>query len=216
MRSMLVQGLCLLVHLFYSTSTFAVDSPPAVLITPVDSTPMMFRSQVAKFDDQLQHGEVFQPLLMLPPDDLNLCVFPTSLENMTMADAAHLTMDRPIALLVARDDCPLDLKALVITEMQERLTPSLRYMIMYNTDSSQPDDLIYISSNSTIQGLDRVKSVLLSWNSGMVMLEKVSNYSHQAGLSSKFLSETKSCLGSSSPYGICRPDRRRRKWFNAT
>jgi Ring finger domain len=185
---MAVQRLCLLVHLFYST--FAEDPPPVVLITPVDSTPVTFRSQVATFGYQFQYGKVFQPLLMLPPDDLSLCVFPTTLENMTIADAANLTMDIPIALLVARGNCTFDQKALVIAGMQERLTPFLRYMIVYNTNSSQPDDLIYMSSNSTSRELDGVGAMFLSWNSGKEMLKKVDSYSNRTGLSSKFLSET--------------------------
>ncbi|KAI2499929.1 RING-like zinc finger [Fragilaria crotonensis] len=189
MRSIFAQGLCHL--LLYFTTTVAGDLPPTVLITPLDWNPVTFRSQVAEFDVKLQHDMTLQPLLMLPPDDLNLCVFPASLENMTMLDARYLTMDRPIALLVARGGCPVDLKAIVITEIQKRLTPSLSYMIVHNTNSSQPDDLIYILSNTTLQAQDPVSSMFLSstWNSGVGILEMVSNYSYQAGLSSRFLGE---------------------------
>ena len=116
--------------------------------------------------------------------------FPTSLENMTMDDAKYLTSDRPIALLVASGDCPFDQKALVVAVMRQRLTPYLRYLIVYNNNSSEPNDLIVTPSNSTLQGLDEVGTMFMSWNSGVLMLEKVSNYSRQTGRSSKFLSET--------------------------
>jgi len=78
------------------------DSAPVAMITPLDWNPVTFRSQVAKFDDQFQHhGMTFQPLFTLPPDNLNLCTFLMSQENMTIVDAAHLTINQPIALLVA-------------------------------------------------------------------------------------------------------------------
>ena len=192
---MLVKALFLLTLLFDCSSTLAGDSPPVVLITPLDMSPLTFRSQLVKFDDQFQYGVVHQPLLMLPPDDLNLCTFPTSLDNMTMADAAYMTRDQPIALLIAGEGCPFDRKALVIAEMQERLTPSLRYIVVYGTDSSQSDNLIYVSSNSTLLGMDRVSFMLLSWNSGVVMLEKISNYSNQTGFSSRLLNETSRAWG---------------------
>jgi Ring finger domain len=184
---MVVQGLCVLVHLF---CIVVAEDPPAVMVTPLEWTPISFRSQVAKFGDQFRDDNVSQPLLMLPPDESSLCIFPTSLENMTIEEAEYLTMGRPIALLVASGDCPDDQKALVIAMMKHRLTPSLRYMIVYNTNSSQPNDLTFMSSNSTLQGLDGVGAMFLSWNSGVLMLEKVSNYSRQSGWSSNFLSET--------------------------
>ncbi|KAI2492888.1 RING-like zinc finger [Fragilaria crotonensis] len=187
MRSMLVPGLCVLVHLVFYSTPAAGDPPPTVLITAVDWNPITFRSQVVAFDDQFQYDMTSQPLLMLPPNDLNLCVFPASLENMTMSDAEYLTMDRPVALLVAGDDCPLELKALVFAEIQERLTPSLMYLIVYNTtNSSQPNELVSMSSNSTFQ----VESLFLSWDSSGDILAMISNYSHETGLSSTFLNET--------------------------
>lgn len=168
MRSIIVKGLCLLLHLVYFLTTIAGDLPPAVLITPVDWNPFTFRSQVAEFDDKFQLDMMLQPLLMLPPDDLHLCLFPLSLENMTKSGARYLTRDRHVALLLAKGDCPLDLKTIVIAEIQERLTPSLWYMIVCNSNSSQPNDLIYITSNSTLHALDRVGSMLpWTWNSGM-------------------------------------------------
>ena len=85
-----------------------------------------------------------------------------SQHTMTVVDAAYLTMDQPLHILVAGKDCIFELKALVIAEMQERLTPSVRYyMIVYDNDSSQLDDLINTSSNSTLQGMDRFKLTLI-------------------------------------------------------
>ncbi|KAI2514102.1 RING-like zinc finger [Fragilaria crotonensis] len=188
MKSKIVQGLCLLVHLFYRV--VAEQPPPAVLITILDSSPVTFRSQVAKFGDQFQYSKNLQPLLMLPPDEPNLCVFPSSLENMTRLEARNLTLDRPFALLVARGNCSFDEKALMVAAMQDRFAPYLKYMIVYNTNSSQPNDLIYMSSNSTVQGLEGVGATFLSWNAGVMLLDKVSNYSNHTGLSSKFLSDS--------------------------
>lgn len=178
----------MLVHLFYRV--VAEEPPPAVLITTVDSSPVTFRSHVAKFGDQFQDSKYFEPLLMLPPDEPNLCVFPASLENMTRLEARNLTMDRPFALLVARGDCAFDQKALMVAEMQDRFATYLKYMIVYNNNSLLPNELIYMSSNSTLQGLERVGATFLSWNAGMMLLDKISSYSNRTGLSSKFLSET--------------------------
>lgn len=170
-------------------NTMAARAPPGLLVTFVDSSRVSFDAQVANFGDQFQDSFTYEAVVMLPPDDATMCNFPSSLYNMTVSESQNLS--RSIALMVARGDCPFDQKARVMLEMQEKLTSSLQYLIVYNHNASEPDQSIVMSTSAnrtSLSDLDRIGAMFISTHDAELMIAKIRLYSNQTGLDYTFLS----------------------------
>ena len=93
--------------------------------------------------------------------------------------------------MVARGDCPFDQKARVMLEMQEKLTSNLQYMIVYNHNTSEPNQLIVMSTSAnrtSLSELDKIGAMFLSTNDAEWMMAKILLYANQSGLDYTFLS----------------------------
>ena len=195
MRS-LNHALCLslcIALLFSSTHASAQrdNTPVAVNISVGDSSP--YTSIIAQFGDQF-YGHTFEANLMLPPDDQMLCEFSPSLVNLTTAEAHNWTASRPIALLVSRGNCSFEQKARVALQLQEKFTTLLKYMIVYNnnTTKSVTEDVLIMSTSgndSESEELDKMGYLFVSTSSGEAILSKVEAHATLTDQSFTFLSE---------------------------
>lgn len=187
MKSLLMRWIWLLTIVL--ASSMAARAPPGLNVKLVDASPVSFDAQVANFGDQFQDALIYEAVVMLPPDDATMCNFPSSLQNMTVSETQDLSSS--IALLVARGDCPFDQKARVMLEMQEKLTSSLQYLIVYNHNASEPKQLIVMSTSAnrtSLSDLDRIGALFIATDDAEWMISKISLYANQTGLDYTFLS----------------------------
>jgi Ring finger domain len=172
--------------------TAQAPPPPDLRITIMDGLKSSYPAQIANFGNKFSNSPSFDTILMFPPDEKSLCRLPLSLENMTKEIAANLTSSfgmKPISLLVSRGECPFDTKAKVVLQMQERFTPLLRCLIVYNNNSSQPDDLLVMLSNGSHFDLGGINAAFMSTNAGYSMVSQVQVHALKEKISPYFLNQ---------------------------
>jgi hypothetical protein len=104
--------------------------------------------QAASFGNPLK--DPISANLLLPPDTPFLCEYPPSLENITAADMEgrpEFTFDEDVALFVSINGCSAETKARVAAQLQERISPRIKLLIIYSTDPQSFEFLDLKSDN---------------------------------------------------------------------
>jgi hypothetical protein len=104
--------------------------------------------QSASFGNPLD--EPISANLMLPPDNPWLCEYPPSLENVTaeyMEGRPEFAFEEDIALFVSINGCSAERKARVAAQLQQRITPRIKVLILYSTDPQSFEFLKLQSDN---------------------------------------------------------------------
>ena len=110
--------------------SFASAAPATLSV--VDTRTTSYNAEVVEWLNDLDYNLVYAASLMLPPGDAQLCEFPT--EDQLGNYTAYRT---PVALMVNAGGCTAVDKAKVALEIQDKITNSLRYIVLYNDDVSE-------------------------------------------------------------------------------
>lgn len=100
-------------------------------------------TETAQFGDPLD--EPVMANLMLPPDNPWLCEYPESLNNFSSAELLlkpEFQFDKSVALFVSINRCSAETKARVLAEMRERISESIKLLVLYSTN---PQEFQFVS-----------------------------------------------------------------------
>jgi hypothetical protein len=172
-------GMILLLRLIFFATILHFSSAIRAVITVQDYSPWPY--QAAIVDDR---DSVYMFSLMLPPDDPLLCEFPPSLVG-EMGPYSG----RSVALLVPLGGCTVAQKARVALEIQEKLSNYLRYVVFYNNNDANPNEIVNIklSDLSSVRDeFDTLGMVIVSTSTGNLILGRINQYALITGDNPKF------------------------------
>ena len=174
--------------LIFQTSS-QVQAAPAV-VTVVDFTSWSFRGDIANFANPLDEDFAYASNLMLPPDNPELCEFPPSLlvgNNNTIT----VEMRTPVALLISLGGTcrPID-KVNIALRIQREVTRAVRYLVFYNNNPDDPDDIPNLMESDFYGLEDKYQSiavVAVSTTVGGAMMGRVEQLRGVTGANPQFL-----------------------------
>ena len=100
----------------------------------------LYDAEVADFGLPLEDDAWDRSVLILPPDDPQLCEFPSSLVDENN-NTIPLNRSYPVAMLVQLGGCEVSTKAAVALEISKSVTSTMKYVIFYNNDSEKPYEI---------------------------------------------------------------------------
>ena len=156
------------------------------------TTETTFDGAVANFGDQFLEQNVYTTNLFLPPGDQRLCEYPKAFLDKTdsdlMVDSLH-----PITLVISRGNCSFYDKALVALEIFGNITKQLKFVVVYNNETSKTDLLNMTTkiNGSIHEDLKRIGFIFVSMESGDKLLSFINETASSNGLS-PYLAQNKS------------------------
>jgi len=148
-------------------------------LTIFDFTSWSYRAEIAGFGNPMNDQMVYHATLMTPPTNYSqLCQVPDSLteealrqqqqeeatennsteNNSTNQPTTNTTtttsptpweFEGPVGLLVSLGGCDVMTKALVALDLHKRVTKDLKYIVFYNNDPNDPDNIATLSLSSS-------------------------------------------------------------------
>ena len=186
MRSISSFRMILSLRLLFFASLLHISSAARAVITVQDYSPWPYRAEIADDNDS-----EYTFVLMTPPDDALLCKFPPSLAE-DIGNTSFGAYDRKVALFVSLGGCPIAVKARVALEIQQKVSRQLRYVVFYNNNAINPNEIITFKSSELTDNedeFDTLGMVSISTSTGNSILGRMDQYALITGHRPEFLAE---------------------------
>ena len=155
----------------------------------VDFQSWYFSAEIGEFGTYLQPGVVYTTNLMKPPGDERLCSFPENFFD-NVNNSAPVEIVAPVGLLISHGECnPLD-KIRVALDMQQKVPGVIKYIIMYNNDPDNPDDIVSLrppSHRLPSDDFEALGLISVSTVSGGAILKRIDDLSNKTGRNPQIL-----------------------------
>jgi hypothetical protein len=179
--------------LVFFASILHVSSAVKAVITVQDYGPWTYRAEIAH-DHDLEDRYIFglRFSLMTPPDDALLCEFPPSLVDDIGKNSYSDDTKSSVALLVSLGGCPVAQKARVALEIQEKVSRSLKYVVFYNNNADDPNEIVTFKENNISSErieFDTLGMVSVSTSTGNSILGRMNQWAAVTENRPEFLSE---------------------------
>ena len=175
----------LLLFCGFQASTTAAGQ---AILKIVDFQSWYFRAEIAEFGLYLEPNMVYPANLMTPPEDPRLCEFSESLFEHVNNTSVEIIA--PVGLLISHGACnPLD-KIRVAMDMQQKVPDVIKFIIMYNNDPDNPDDIVSLRPPSDRLSSDEFGAlglISVSTVSGGAILKRMDDLSNKTGLNPHIL-----------------------------
>ena len=159
---------------------------PAV-ITIVDFSTWSYRADIADFGNALSSDMVYAASLVTPPDDPRLCKFPPSFA--VHNETNTFTVQTPIAILASLGGCSVEQKADVALRIKQNITGMLQYLVLYNNDPNNPDEIVTLSLPQDHPDFSSLGFVSLSTSTGVAIMGRIEQLALVTGTSPTLLTE---------------------------
>lgn len=159
----------------------------SAMITLLDNTMRSFPAETTNFGYDLSDRFVYQAELMLPPgNDTQLCTFPSFLENQT---ETLFAVSRRIGIFVSLGGCDVSTKIKVALEIYKTISFQLRFVVFYNDDPNNQDEIIEIKAPSNISttDLEELAFSVVSTSTGRDMMGRIEQHARISGSTPNFL-----------------------------
>lgn len=131
------------------------------IITLLDNTLWSYRAETADFGYPIDDKFVYHATMMTPPGgDSQLCSFPPFLLTEMVEKADQLKT--PVALLVSLGGCDTAQKVEVAIEIHEKVTNALRFLVFYNNDPDNPDEIMSLTAPQNTAFADDMEQMSFS------------------------------------------------------
>lgn len=161
------------------------------IITLLDNTLWSYRAETAEFGYRIDDKFVYHATMMTPPgDDSQLCSFPSFMLDEKDGKAEQLKT--PVALLVSLGGCDAAQKVEVALEIHRKVTEALRFLVFYNNDPDNPDDIMPLTAprdTGFSDDMDQMSFSSVSTATGSAMLERIQRLSVVTGRSPDLFSD---------------------------
>lgn len=165
------------------------------ILTVIDFAPWSYTCIISDYGNSLDLGFIYAGNIMRPPGDPQLCAFPEEISDVLDNMTESLTLSQsPIALLVSLGGCDVHTKARIALEINAEVANSIGYVIFYNNDADQFDEIVQITpptSGSNITLPENLKSIAflsVSTGAGASMMGRIQRYSRVTAKNPEFLS----------------------------